>query len=79
MLHIHKNCIIKMIIRLFIISGLCKNVKELERLLVCEDRKLYGEMTEQPAKVLVILCDSNPSFSAIFMTNCELVVGKYGS
>ena len=30
-----------MIIRLFIISGLCKNVKELERLLVCEDRKLY--------------------------------------
>ena len=38
-LHIHKNCIIKMIIRLFIISGLCKNVKELERLLVCEDRK----------------------------------------
>ena len=42
MLRIHKNCIIKMIIRLFIISGLCKNVKELERLLVCEDRKLYG-------------------------------------
>lgn len=31
-----------MIIGLFIISGLCKNVKELKRLLVCEDRKLYG-------------------------------------
>lgn len=97
---VHKNCIIKVILRLFIISGLCKNVKELlgfwsvkigsfygpssvnGNTVVCEttvqgsnpQRDPIGEMAEQPAKVLVILCGSNPSFSATFMTNCELVV-----
>ena len=94
---------IKVILRLFIISGLCKTLKSWKgfwsvkigshygpssvtgNTVVCEttvqgsnpQRDPIGEMAEQPAKV--ILYGSNPSFSATFMTNCELVVGKYGS
>lgn len=56
------------------------DVKELLGFWSVKIGSFIGEMTEwHPAKVLVILYGSNPSFSAIFMTNCELVVGKYGS